>query len=367
MSGVYSRIGSKGRKVWYIDYTVSGIRYRRRIGHSKAVAEMALKEAEINALRGELNLKQPMITLDDFFSLFDEYSMTNHAPASRIRYNNIVENFKRFLHEKKLRLSVAHLTPKIFEDYKSYRRRIPLNKGIIAKTNTVNMEIKTLRSILNYAIKWGYLRNNPTTGVKKLKVVDAKKPRFLSSAEIKIMLEKCGPELYPIFYVMLNTGMRLGELLYLMWSDIDFERNRIYIQAKEFWHPKTGERIIPMSDGVKLELQKIKSEQLISKGFVFPGKDGGPLTIKLRERFKTVTKRCGFPDVTKLHTLRHTFASHLVMKGVDLPTVQKLLGHSDIQTTMIYSHLSPDHLADAVNKLDFDEEDSRQKSEKAIN
>ena len=64
-------------------------------------------------------------------------------------------------------------------------------------------------------------------------------------------------------------------------------------------------------------------------------------------------KRC-FHDVTKIHTLRHTFASHLVMKGVDLPTVQKLLGHSDIQTTMIYSHLAQDHLNDAINKLDFD-------------
>ena len=68
------------------------------------------------------------------------------------------------------------------------------------------------------------------------------------------------------------------------------------------------------------------------------------------------TARCGFPDVTKIHSLRHTFASHLVMKGVDLPTVQKLMGHADIQTTMIYAHLAPDHLVEAVDKLDFVEQ-----------
>ena len=88
-------------------------------------------------------------------------------------------------------------------------------------------------------------------------------------------------------------------------------------------------------------------------GFVFCEKNGSQLKTKLRERLIRIAKQAGIEDLTKLHTLRHTFASHLVMKGVDLPTVQKLMGHSDIQTTMIYAHLAPDHLADAVNKLDL--------------
>ena len=72
---------------------------------------------------------------------------------------------------------------------------------------------------------------------------------------------------------------------------------------------------------------------------------------RLRIQLISIAKKCGFADVTKIHSLRHTFASHLVMKGVDLPTVQKLMGHSDITTTMIYTHLAPDHLVDAVDKL----------------
>jgi site-specific recombinase XerD len=63
--------------------------------------------------------------------------------------------------------------------------------------------------------------------------------------------------------------------------------------------------------------------------------------------------QAGVENLTKLHTLRHTFASHLVMSGVDLLTVKKLMGHSDIQTTMIYAYLAPDHLAEAVDKLTF--------------
>lgn len=74
---------------------------------------------------------------------------------------------------------------------------------------------------------------------------------------------------------------------------------------------------------------------------------------RLRKRLMSITKRCGLPDVTKLHTLRHTFASHLVMKGVDLPTVSKLMGHADIETTMIYAHLADKHVDKAVEKLKF--------------
>ena len=66
-----------------------------------------------------------------------------------------------------------------------------------------------------------------------------------------------------------------------------------------------------------------------------------------------IANKAEIKDLTRIHTLRHTFASHLVMNGVDLPTVKNLMGHSDIQTTMIYAHLAPDHLADAVDKLKF--------------
>ena len=70
-----------------------------------------------------------------------------------------------------------------------------------------------------------------------------------------------------------------------------------------------------------------------------------------RERPIWIANQARIDGLTKLHTLRHTFASHLVMSGVDLPTVKKLMGHSDIQTTMIYAHLAPDHLQEAVDRL----------------
>ena len=71
----------------------------------------------------------------------------------------------------------------------------------------------------------------------------------------------------------------------------------------------------------------------------------------LRLELIKIARKAGIQELTKIHTLRYTFASHLVMNGVDLPTVKRLMGHTDIQTTMIYAHLAPEHLSDAVNKL----------------
>ncbi len=353
MGRIYQRIGKRGKRTWYADYTYQGRRYRKKIGPSKKLAELALADIELRIMRGELNLSMTEVKLNDFLKEFDEFSKVNHAQSSYVRYKNIFANFEQFLEMRNQSMNLSQLTPKLFEEYKVWRRTTPLNKGIIAKSNTVNMELKTLRTLMNYAIKWEYLKVNPTRGVNKLKVNDARMPRFLTKDEIKLLLDNCGEELYPIFFLLLNTGMRLGELKYLTWNDIEIEQRRIKIQAKEYWSPKTGERVIPMSESVQKLFVELRGKRVGKNDFIFEGKNGGPLTLKLRERLKTISKRCGYPDVTKIHTLRHTFASHMIMQGIDLPTVQKLLGHSDVKTTMIYSHLATDHLSDAMNKLSY--------------
>ena len=225
-----------------------------------------------------------------------------------------------------------------------------------ARAHTINFEVGTLRTIFNIAIKWSYLKDNPAKGVVKLKVNDSKQPRFLTKKECKRLLDNSPEELRNIFYILLNTGTRKAELENLEWSDIDLRRKKIKIHRKEFWKPKTGEREIPMNQGTYGLLKKLQEQNKkgLKSNFIFPAKDGSKIKEKLRRQLIKIAEKAEIEGLTKLHSLRHTYASHLVMKGVDLPTVQKLMGHSDIQTTMIYSHLAPNHLAEAVNKLDFD-------------
>lgn len=206
--------------------------------------------------------------------------------------------------------------------------------------------------MFNLARKWGYCANNPTEGVAFFRITKTREPRFFSKEECEKLLKNCSKELYLIFFTFLNTGMRRGELLNLEWKDIDFIRKRIKIRVKEDWEPKTSERDIPMNEKL---LEVLKTHKKNSKGRLVFSDDKGEKIHKneLRSELIRLTKKCGFPDVTKLHTLRHTFASHLVMGGIDLPTVKKLMGHSDIETTMIYSHLADEHIDKAVEKLEF--------------
>ncbi len=363
------RIYKRG-KTWYIDVRIKGKRIRRRVGTSKRIAELALKDAEVKIAKDEFGLARTDITLDRLIRNFLEYSQANHRSGSTGRFRAVLENFQNYVRNNTNITCISEITAELLDKYKASRRSSPINgngrpvssddeinghtrKGI--KANTVNFELKALNNLFNLAIKWGYLNDNPVKGVKRLKVDDTKRLEFLSKEECQRLLVACPPKLYPIFFTFLNTGMRKSELEHLEWKDVDFQRKKIRIRWKEFWQPKTGERDIPIGPQLCDILLKLKEENdagLISN-FVFPHKDGGKIKIKLRDKMIEVAKKAGIPELTRLHTLRHTFASHLVMQGVDLPTVMKLMGHSDIQTTMIYAHLAPDHLADAVEKLPF--------------
>ena len=176
--------------------------------------------------------------------------------------------------------------------------------------------------------------------------------RFLREEECRLLLDNSGEWLSPVFFAFLNTGMRKSELENLEWADIDFNRRKIKIRAKDDWSPKTNEREIPINEGLYGVLKEQKRIYKDSNN-VFPGEDGKQIfRNRLLRRMKTIAKRLKLGDVT-IHMLRHTFASQLRMKGVDLATVGQLLGHSDIETTMIYSHISADHMDKALEKLKF--------------
>jgi len=337
----------KGNK-YFIDYRANGRRIRKHVGSSKKIAELALKDFEVKLARKELGFEAKDKALETLINDFKGYCKTNLAPSTQTRYQSIIDNFQRFLSQIYYSLTkLSQFHPKIFEDFKQFRKQ----EG--AENRTVNAEMIVIRMMFRLAITWGYLKDNPTDGVSKLRVPSTVAPKFLTEEQCQSLLTSADDWLRPILSAFLNSGMRKGELENLEWSEVDLDRRKIKIAVKDDWTPKTSEREIPINDGFFQVLMEQRAKVKASR-YVFPDENGKKIfKNRLLKRFKTLAKKLKFGEADTIHSLRHTFASHLVMKGVDLATVKKLMGHSDIDTTMIYSHLTEKHVDDAVDKLKF--------------
>lgn len=339
MARIYQRTGNKGAH-WYIDYAVDGRRVRKCVGHSKKLAELALADVRVKIERKELGFQTKDKNLEGFIAEYLDYAKTNKSHGSYVRNEIVLRTFKEFAKVERLR----GITPQLIENYKKFR-----HEGG-TKASTIDTELNTIKAALNRAVALGYLPRNPCREVKRLKS-PRKQVRFLSKEEIKKLLEPGNGRMVPMVEVLLYTGLRRDELTHLTWHDVDLQRRIVAIQAKDGWHPKDYEvRHIPMASRLHELLKELPRN---GSDWIFANRDGKAHDGHILSRdFRKLAKLCGIKGAS-LHTLRHTFASHLVMNGTDIYTVQKLLGHSSIKTTEIYAHLAPDFLKAAVERLSF--------------
>jgi len=339
-----ARVFKRGKN-WYIDIKIAGKRIRQAVGKSKKEAQKLLLYYEGKKVENEYGLinemerKKSVPYFHEFARIYLKYSKTNKA-LNTFKIDSIIINKHLIPFFGPLKLD--EIDPEEIEKYKNSRM-------IKVRTKTINNELIVIYAILSKAVEWGVITSKPK--IRKLKQIK-NPPRFLAEKECQALLGSCNDTIYPLVFVALNTGMRKSELLNLRWDCIDFENRSIIIKSveggkEESWHTKNYEfRTIPLNDELYEFLLSYRNR---TGGYVFCQKDGSPYR-DLRESFKSAVKKAGLEGVT-LHTLRHTFASHLIMAGVDLPTVQKLMGHKDIATTMIYAHLAPDHIRSSVSKL----------------
>lgn len=356
-----ARIYQRGNH-WYVDIQRNKKRIRLKAGKNKRLAELFLKDIELKVERKQMGfLDRKEVDLETFVKDFLTYSQTNHRSSTTTRYRSATDNFMRFIRENTKIRRLSDVSTETIEQYKVWRKNVLvapngadparvkpqyLKKG--AKAYTINFEVMTVKTMLNLALKWKKLEVNPAQGIKKLKTEDSKKRRFLTEAECDQLLTATPSVLYPIFFLLIHTGMRKGELINLEWKDIDFHRGVIKVQRKSFWVPKTGERELPMSKKVEDVIRKLPRKSTL----VFANENGQSLNPNtVRRQLIEVAKKAGILDLTEVHALRHTFASRLFMKGVDAPTVQKLMGHTKIDTTMIYTHQTHEHMREAMEKL----------------
>ena len=179
--------------------------------------------------------------------------------------------------------------------------------------------------------------------------------RFLSEEDLNNLLEELKKHSYSVYLMALisaDCGLRAGEIFKLTWADIDIKERLLFLRETK----NGSNRHAYMSKCVQGELSKLKSGE--GNQLLFPSRDGEQIkhiSRTFERAVKTIGLNKGITDRKQkivFHSLRHTYASRLVDKGVSIYEVKELLGHKDIKMTMRYSHLDKERLRKSVQVLD---------------
>ena len=259
--------------------------------------------------------------------------------------------FKNFIQSNKMSDTPFNCRP---ETVKNYLYNNLSNK----KSRSQARSISAIKSYFNYLIFEGYIKKSPISDIESPKL-EKKLPEVLTELEIEKLIksfdmqQNFGQRNRTIIEVLYGTGMRVSELVNLKLSNIFFKENIIKIIGKG-----NKERFVPLGDIASNEIRKylkIRDNLIIDSKFsdiVFLNRYGRGLTRSMI--FKIISdsyKRIGLDKKISPHTLRHSFATHLLKNGADLRTIQIILGHESITTTEIYTHLDTYHLDEVLNKF----------------
>ncbi|EDP73902.1 tyrosine-type recombinase/integrase, partial [Hydrogenivirga sp. 128-5-R1-1] len=267
------------------------------------------------------------IKLSEFIEEYLEWCRENRSDETFKKAQYVLNKFKDYIGD----IYVKSINKKHMDDYISKL----LSEGL--SRTTANIHIRTIKSALTKAVEWEYVKEHPLRGYKLLKI-QQKPPKFLLPQQIKEVEKIIDEEIWQfVFRLFIYTGMRLGEITRLKWEHINLNREIITVEKSKSFHS----RVIPIHPTLKKDIIRYKKDI----GKVVPFK-----RRYIQERLKNYFRKAGYPDL-RVHDLRHTFASLMVMAGVDLKTVQELLGHQSYRTTEIYAHLAPHHLKEAIKKF----------------
>ena len=258
--------------------------------------------------------------------------------------------FKKFLIANKINDTPINCKP---ETIKNYLYKSFSDKKSISQARSIS----AIKSFFNYLIFEGYIKDSPISNIESPKQ-EKKLPKVLTEEEIKKLINSIdlnhdfGQRNKTIIEILYGTGIRVSELINLKLSNIFFKENIIKVIGKG-----NKERFVPLGEIASNEMKiYINNRNLLkidskSSDILFLNRYGRGLTRSMI--FKIISdasKRVGLDKKISPHTLRHSFATHLIKNGADLRTIQLILGHESITTTEIYTHLDTLHLEEVLKK-----------------
>jgi site-specific recombinase XerD len=330
---------SKNKKsgIYYIYFRKEDGKKTRASTRTKYKHE-ALKFLNDFEKRYKHSIQHPSFTMNDLFKKYLNAIEITHTKNSWRHSRHSLEKF----------MAVVGSDTQVKDVTKSMAESFILTTYQRAKYSAA-MKLRHLKACFNKAIDWGYIEKNPFKGIKLS--IPQNNPIFINKKELEMIVSKEFNRTLGLLYrFAFYSGMRLSEIINLEWAnDIDLNAKLIYVKNKDAFTTKSKrERVIPISKSLKKILKGIKNKE----GIVFcnKGKKFNPNYVS--KAFKKCVRAAELNSKIHMHSLRHAFASNLAQRGVNLYVIQKLLGHSKITTTQIYSHLRNEDLVKAIKVLD---------------
>jgi len=332
--GLYKR-----GNVWWICYVgLDGITRRETsatTSHREAQALLIKRKQSV------LDGKEPevkRIKVYTFFELRDEYLKW----AERQKSYKSKKGFIKQLCSEFGNLPLRNFGTKLVDQFVTKR----LDMG--NKPATVNRHMATLKHMFTKAVEWEMVEEETLKRIRRVKQQkeNNKRLRFLSKEECQILIDSAEPHLKPILTTAVNTGMRKTEILTLTWDNVDLTHGFILLNVTK----NDERREIPINKTLRETFSGLTRRLDIPYLFFDPAT--GKRLLDVKTSFNTACRRAKIKDF-RFHDLRHTFASHLVMTGVDIMTVKELLGHKSLTMTLRYAHLAPAHKVKALELLDI--------------
>ena len=323
--------------IYYICYDENGTRKWKSTGQTR-LADALHELAQFTRLPKEY---KPRDTLQSFSKDFLARNQVSYSAKTLDMYERSLNLLVQLVGNKLL----SSLSAKEVDLYRSRR-------AIGHSPTTVNIELRCLRAAFSTTVRWKLIPENPFKGVPLLRVPD-QLPTYFTKEEFQKFIAAITEQWFKdLVIVAVSTGMRRGELLSLRWQDVDFGRRILHIRSSEVFKTKAGKRrAMPMNEPV---IQVLGRRALPpATEYVFTSDGRRILEDVATKKFKHYVRASGINPQLHLHSLRHTFATWLVQDSVSIYEIQKVLGHSNISVTQVYSHLAASELHSAVGKISF--------------
>lgn len=271
------------------------------------------------------------------------------SPHTVRHYRTTLQELHQFLKAQKTdEPLLSNITLEDLSAYLAYKKEC----GTCGRTR--RNYIITFRSFWKFSVRWGYTTENPTLWLEDIRV-EKKERIYLTITEMQHFLEAIDhPLIYTACATICQSGLRISELCHLKLNDVNFLRKEIHVVCGK----GKKDRTISINN----ELEQILTDYLkhyrdSDSDYFFATKKTGKLSPQyLNEKIHSYAKKAGVNDKISAHCLRHSFASALVAKGASITSIQRLLGHSDLKTTNIYTHTCQKDLIQSIHLLEHTQE-----------